>query len=533
MRFPAWKYALIFVVMLVSSIYALPNFYPDEPALQVSGAQASVPVDADLLKRAAFALDEAKIAHHGDEVQAKGVLLRLNTPEAQVQAQAVLRRALGENYVVALNLAPTTPHWLSSIGGKPMKLGLDLRGGVHFQLEVDVDKALEQRQEGYISDIKKALRDKQLAYRAVAELPGGALDVRFASEADRDAGATLIRRDFADFQVTPVAGAEGPALKLDFTPAKRREITDYAIGQNLTTLRNRINELGVAEALVQRQGSSRIVVELPGLQDTAEAKRILGRTASLEFRFTSTESAEGFSAPPGTERFERDVAKAPDPHLPAGLLGGDAAAQQHAPVVEGDAVFLHGVAGDDLGHARELALHVDEVLGNQEVVVKNLGPQLARLPGLAGMSVLASGAVVLIYNPVALSAVYGDQARRLSADRKRRVLIEGHTDERGGREYNLALGQKRAEAVAKSLALLGAADSQVEAVSFGEERPADPGHDGQRPPMRCRCRSSTAMSSIVAPTEAHAYRNSAWRSRASCNGSGCWSPARATRSAWP
>lgn len=305
MRFPAWKYALIFVVMLVSTIYALPNFYPDEPALQVSGAQASVPVDADLLKRAAFALDEARIAHHGDEVQAKGVLLRLKTPEAQVQAQAVLRRALGENYVVALNLAPTTPDWLSSIGGKPMKLGLDLRGGVHFKLEVDVDKALEQRQEGYVADIKKLLRDKKVGYRSVAELDKGALEVRFASAADRDAALALLRSDLPDFQGVAVASAEGPALALDFTPAKRREITDYAIGQNLTTLRNRINELGVAEAVVQRQGSNRIVVELPGLQDTAEAKRILGRTASLEFRFTSTESAEGFSAPPGTERFER------------------------------------------------------------------------------------------------------------------------------------------------------------------------------------------------------------------------------------
>ncbi|MES2719780.1 MAG: protein translocase subunit SecD [Pseudomonadota bacterium] len=305
MRFPAWKYALIFLVMLVSTIYALPNFYPDEPALQVSGAQASVPVDAELLKRAAFALDEAKIVHHGDEVQAKGVLLRLKTPEAQVQAQAILRRALGENYVVALNLAPTTPDWLSSIGGKPMKLGLDLRGGVHFKLEVDVNKALEQRQEGYVADIKKLLRDKQLSYRAVSELPDGALEVRFASTADRDAAQGLLRTELPDFQGEAIEGGEGPALTLSFTPAKRREITDYAIGQNLTTLRNRINELGVAEAVVQRQGSNRIVVELPGLQDTAEAKRILGRTASLEFRFTSTESAEGFSAPPGTERFER------------------------------------------------------------------------------------------------------------------------------------------------------------------------------------------------------------------------------------
>ena len=305
MRFPAWKFALIFVVMMVSTIYALPNFYPDEPALQVSGSQASVPVDADLLKRAAFALDEAKIPHHGDEVQAKGVLLRLKTPEQQVQAQAILRRALGDNYVVALNLAPTTPAWLSSIGGKPMKLGLDLRGGVHFKLEVDVNKALEQRQEGYVVDIKKLLRDKQLSYRTVSELPNGALEVRFASAADRDEALALLRTDLPDFLGTAVEGAEGPTLALDFTPAKRREITDYAIGQNLTTLRNRINELGVAEAVVQRQGSNRIVVELPGLQDTAEAKRILGRTASLEFRFTSMDSAEGFTTPPGTERFER------------------------------------------------------------------------------------------------------------------------------------------------------------------------------------------------------------------------------------
>lgn len=305
MRFPAWKYALIFCVLLISTIYALPNMYPDEPALQVSGAQASVPVDADLLKRAAFALDEAKIPHHGDEVQAKGVLLRLKTPEAQVQAQAVLRRALGENYVVALNLAPTTPEWLSNIGGKPMKLGLDLRGGVHFKLEVDVNKALEQRQEGYVADIKKLLRGKELSYRAVSELPNGALSVRFASSTDRDAALVLLRNELPDFLGTPEEAADGPSLKLDFTPAKRLEITDYAISQNLTTLRNRINELGVAEAVVQRQGSNRIVVELPGLQDTAEAKRILGRTASLEFRFTSMESAEGFATPPGTERFER------------------------------------------------------------------------------------------------------------------------------------------------------------------------------------------------------------------------------------
>lgn len=303
MRFPAWKYALIVIVMIISVLYALPNLYPDEPALQVSGAQAGTPINDELLKRAAFALDEAGIPHHGDEIQEKGVLLRLKSPDAQVQAQAVLRRALGENYVVALNLAQTTPEWLSAIGAKPMKLGLDLRGGVHFKLEVDVDKALEQRQESYVTDIKKQLREADLAYRAVSELPAGLLEVRFANAADRTAAEDLLRQQFPEFLLREVAADDGVALSLDFSPAKRREISDYAVGQNLTTLRNRVNELGVAEAIVQRQGANRIVVELPGLQDTAEAKRILGRTASLEFRFTSAEQDSGFMTPPGTERF--------------------------------------------------------------------------------------------------------------------------------------------------------------------------------------------------------------------------------------
>lgn len=304
MRFPAWKYVLIFFVVTVSLLYALPNLYPDEPALQVSGAQAGTAVDESLLKRAAFALDEAGIPHHGDEVQAKGVLLRLKTPEQQVQAQAVLRRALGENYVVALNLAPTTPEWLSTLGAKPMKLGLDLRGGVHFKLDVDVAKALEQRQETYVTDIKRQLREQKLAYRGVSELPEGALELRFADETARELAKDFIRRQFAEFLMRDTRVEDQPALLLEVSLDKRREITDYAVNQNLTTLRNRVNELGVAEALVQRQGASRIVVELPGLQDTAEAKRILGRTASLEFRFTSAQEDSGFMTPPGTERFE-------------------------------------------------------------------------------------------------------------------------------------------------------------------------------------------------------------------------------------
>ncbi|MEL0028503.1 MAG: protein translocase subunit SecD, partial [Perlucidibaca sp.] len=182
-------------------------------------------------------------------------------------------------------------------------LGLDLRGGVHFKLEVDVAKALEQRQETYVTDIKKQLRDASVAYRAVNELPGGLFDIRFPTAADRSAGEDVLRRQFSEFLLTETTADDGVALRLDFKPEKLREISDYAVGQNLTTLRNRVNELGVAEAVIQRQGASRIVVELPGLQDTAEAKRILGRTASLEFRFTSQTQDSGFMTPPGSERF--------------------------------------------------------------------------------------------------------------------------------------------------------------------------------------------------------------------------------------
>lgn len=304
MRFPAWKYVLIAFVMVVSLLYALPNLHPDEPALQISGSSAGVPVNEALQSRAEAALNDAEMAFHGAELQSKGVLLRFNTADEQVQAQAVLRRALGENYVIALNLAPTTPAWLSAIGAKPMKLGLDLRGGVHFKLDVDIDKALEQRQESYAQDIRRQLREARVDYRAVSEVGAGNLRVRFRSVEDRAAAADVLRAQFAEFDQTNLID-DGPAIGLSFNQEKRREITDYAVSQNLTTLRNRINELGVAEAIVQRQGASRIVVELPGLQDTAEAKRILGRTASLEFRFTSTQADDGLMTPPGTERLQR------------------------------------------------------------------------------------------------------------------------------------------------------------------------------------------------------------------------------------
>lgn len=305
MRSAPWKYLLIGVVMLISLVYSLPNLYPDEPAIQISGSSVTVPADQAVLESATRSLNVAGIAFHGAEVQPKGILLRVNSSNDQLRAQDAVRRELGDRYVVALNLAPTTPKWLKAMGAAPMKLGLDLRGGVHFLLEVDMSKALEQRQETYVTDIKAKLREKKLAYRSVAERNQG-LAMKFEKAADREQAESLLKTEFSEFTFVHRDAADGFYTDMDFTPQKLRELSDYAVSQNLTTIRNRVNELGVAESVVQRQGANRIVVELPGLQDTAEAKRILGRTASLEFRFVDSEhngEAVNGIAPPGTELF--------------------------------------------------------------------------------------------------------------------------------------------------------------------------------------------------------------------------------------
>ncbi len=304
MRYPAWKYVLILLVMLISTLYALPNLYPDEPAVQISGAKAGSTIDQSVLTQAQSALKQAGLSSHSDSFDGKTAILRLKTGEEQLKAQAAISTALGENYVVAQNLVPTTPQWLRAINAKPMKLGLDLRGGVHFLLEVDMSKTIEQRLETAATDVRRFLRDEKLKFRAV-KADKTQLEVVFDQIADRDAAIDSLRRKFPEFAEQQLALPDGYSLILSYTDAKRQEINQYAVGQNLTTLRNRINELGVAEALVQSQGSNRIVVELPGIQDTAEAKRVLGRTANLEFRLVADDAATytGGTPPVGTEAF--------------------------------------------------------------------------------------------------------------------------------------------------------------------------------------------------------------------------------------
>ncbi|MBH3420930.1 MULTISPECIES: protein translocase subunit SecD [Pseudomonas] len=316
-KYPLWKYVLILAVLAIGFIYSAPNLYPDDPAIQISGASTSLQVtDADL-ERASKALTEAGLTVKASSLTAngKGGLLRLAKQEDQLPAKDVVRKVLGDDYVVALNLAQTTPQWLRSLGAHPMKLGLDLSGGVHFLLEVDMDKALDARMKVYEGDVKSLLRKERLRYRSLPQL-NGAIQLGFADEATREQARALVRKSFTDFDIVPADLNGQPVLRLAMTPAKLAEIREYSIKQNLTTVRNRVNELGVAEPLVQRQGANRIVVELPGVQDTAEAKRILGKTANLEFRL----AAEPGASRATSEEFEFREGNRPPALIERGLI---------------------------------------------------------------------------------------------------------------------------------------------------------------------------------------------------------------------
>lgn len=307
MHYPAWKYFLIAVVLFISTIFALPNLYPDEPAVQVTGASAGTMLTQEVLTQSKQILDTAGIATHDGSFDGKSALLRVNTPEDQLKAQQLLREKMGDGYVVALNLAQTTPEWLRKLGANPVKLGLDLRGGVRFVLEVDMTKVLTQRLEATGNDIRRVLRDTQVTATSVTPTANG-FTLLFADNASRDKAQTAIQRTMGnDFSLQPALANGVASLNLTLTDAKLTEISKDAVNQNLTTLRNRINELGVAEAVVQSQGTNRIVVELPGVQDTAEAKRVLGRTANLEFRLVADENsayqANPSVIPAGTEAF--------------------------------------------------------------------------------------------------------------------------------------------------------------------------------------------------------------------------------------
>ena len=285
-KFPLWKNMMILLVIVFGLTYAAPNFYPPDAAVQLSGQSGAMAIDEAVLEKVEGALAEGNIEYFGGEADGESALVRIKDKDLQLRAKELIQAEMGGEYIVALNLAPTTPDWLSSLGGTPMKLGLDLSGGVHFLLEVDLDSALAVRLEGDLGEIKTALRDERIRYRSL-ELKGNQIIGRFR-DADQIAKAmTIVRTNFRELQPQSAPGQNPLSMVLNLSEVATNTLEDNAIKQNLTSLRNRVNELGVSEPLVSRQGKNRIVVELPGVQDTAEAKRIIGKTANLEFRLES------------------------------------------------------------------------------------------------------------------------------------------------------------------------------------------------------------------------------------------------------
>ena len=287
-QYPLWKNLLILAVFFISVIYALPNVYGEDPALQITNARAGK-LEAGVQDRVENALKTAGIVYKSIKSDDQEILVRFDSTEAQLKAVDFIKASLGTQFVVALNLAPSTPQWLQSLGALPMYLGLDLRGGVYFLLEVDMDAAVKQAIDRYAGDLRTLLREQKIRYSQIRTENGG-VRLMFNSAEDRDRVVALIRKEFPDLVRDELAVDNG-SFGLFVKPSERemKEVRSFALQQNILTLRNRVNELGVAEPVIQQQGSSRVVVQLPGVQDTARAKRILGATATLEYRAVDVE----------------------------------------------------------------------------------------------------------------------------------------------------------------------------------------------------------------------------------------------------
>lgn len=293
-RYPLWKYLLIVVISVLSLIYAAPNLYIPDPAIQVSGSSSGTVIDSALLGKIETTLKDAKIEYFGVESNGKAALIRFRNGDDQMPARKRIQQSLGDDYVVALNQASTSPNWLRSIKAVPMKLGLDLAGGVHFLLEVDTASAVEKRQTITADEFKEKLRKAKIRYAAINNTADNVILGRFKTAEARDQAISELRSGAPQLLFSK-PDTENTADEFTFTASLSeiavKEVEDYAVSQNLQTLRNRVNELGVSEPIVQKQGRNRIIVELAGVQDPAEAKRVIGKTANLEFHMEALPDA--------------------------------------------------------------------------------------------------------------------------------------------------------------------------------------------------------------------------------------------------
>ena len=386
-RYPLWRYLLIIAVLVTGIIYALPNIYGEDPALQVTEARAGT-IEPAFVETVTGALDKAGIAYKRVEADERQFLIRFHDTESQLKAVDYVKATAGTGYIVALNLAPATPAWLQSINALPMYLGLDLRGGVHFLMEVDMDAAVSKTLESYAAEFKAKLRKAKIRYSLVRAEKDG-VRLMFRSAGDRDEADALIGKDLPELARRQLDTDDGKS-GLFVTPSEQEiaEIRKLALQQNILTLRNRVNELGVAEPVIQQQGAGRIVVQLPGVQDTARAKRILGATATLEYRAVD---------------FEHDVESAVAGKVPAGSkLYYE---RNGAPVLLKKGVI---VTGDQIINARS---GFDSQSGSPNVTVMLDSKGARRMLEFTKQSVGKPMAVVFIENKTEIKLVDGEPVR--------------------------------------------------------------------------------------------------------------------------
>lgn len=290
-RYPMWKNILVAIMILIGFIYTIPNFFGESPAVQITPAKSTTKLDSALLSKVEAIFKQENIQYDGVYLDARGVKARFASTDTQIKAKDVLQTGLGSDYTVALNLLSRSPEWLRSLGAKPMYLGLDLRGGVHFLMQVDMKAALSKAAERFVGDFRSALRKERISYVGVTR-EGEVVQVRFNSDAELGKARAIITKEYPNLTLTESTDGEEKILNASLSLVEQKHIQDFAIKQNIQTLHNRINELGVAEPIIQQQGVDRVVVQLPGVQDTAKAKEIIGRTATLEIRMVDEEKTD-------------------------------------------------------------------------------------------------------------------------------------------------------------------------------------------------------------------------------------------------
>jgi preprotein translocase subunit SecD len=369
-RFAPWKYALLIIALGLGILYALPNLFGDDPAVQVSSSRG-FDLQQELVGEVERVLESEGTAHGPTEFSPQRLLVRFENTDRQLRAADALRESLGDEYVVALNLAPATPGWLDALGGEPMVLGLDLQGGVHFLMQVDMEAARTQQLESYVSDVRNILRDGGIRYRSV-RVDRNHVVAELRTSEDRDEGRQLIEREIEELEIESVDGSNTFNLRASIDEQYLQEIQQNALRQNITTLRNRVNELGVAEPVIQQQGADRIVVQLPGVQDTAQAKRVLGATATVEYRAVD-EQNDPYEAertgriPPGSrlyyDRSEQPILLSREVIASGDNLIGAAAGFDQQSGQPNVVVTLDGAG------ARRMLDHTSENVGNRMAVV--------------------------------------------------------------------------------------------------------------------------------------------------------------------